>query len=57
MPNLDHDELKDDREAFEARLAELGSDTVRAMMGAGQFPTGHTVTILEWLTAQRKDNA
>lgn len=57
MPNLDHDDLKDDREAFEKRLADLGPDTVRAMMSAGQFPTNHDIVLGEWLTAQRKDNA
>lgn len=57
MPNLDHDDLKDDREAFEKRLADLGPDTVRAMMSAGQFPTNHDIVLGEWLTAQWKDNA
>lgn len=57
MPNLDHDDLKDDREAFEARLAELGPVRVRMMWAAGQFPTNHDIVLGEWLTAQRKDNA
>lgn len=54
MPNLDHADLKDDRKAFEARLAELGPDTVRAMLASGSFPTTSNVVILEWLKGQTK---
>jgi hypothetical protein len=52
--NLDHPDLADDRAAFEARLNDLGPDTVRTMLAAGMFPTGHNVTIQEWLGSQGK---
>ena len=50
--NLDHPDLTDDRAQFEARLDALGPDTVRTMLAAGMFPTGHNVTIQEWLGRQ-----
>ena len=53
MPNLDHPDLKDDREEFEKRLAELGPETVRTMMATASFPNGHNVVIHEWLAAQQ----
>lgn len=50
--NLDHPSLADDRAAFEARLDALGVEAVKAMHAVGAFPTGHTVTILEWFKAK-----
>ena len=56
--NLDHPDLKDDRDVLERHLAELGPETVRAMLAGGAFPTTSHVVILEWLKAdQKKDRA
>lgn len=52
--NLDHDDLKDDREAFEKTLDGYGVETVRQMHAMGAFPTTHGVVINAWLAARAK---